>query len=387
MTTCNALSRIRSSNERDEEQARPGGRVRLDRGAELARLADRMPRVPGLDAESSRQVWSRAISEANDGAFVDGAHQGRGFVDLPTAADARAVADQMAEEVGAEALSSSATAATPEEPCSSGADARLADRTLEAQARQAEIEASLPASSRPTHEGPTEQPRPLDFRASPWQDAQPAKPMASDPGPEAAASTGSANAESGPTPGGKYAVNRGDTLSAIAQRTYGDAGAWRAIAQANGIEEPRHIRPGQVLLLPPREQVDELTAAYSRQHPGASSPPSDSATSPRTDPPPDVSRAASTATEGSDEAGRSSDREARAALRRAPLAPPDDSPPPSMARHAPTRIPPDYGTLRSAEGGDSWRPDRDARDPVPPSATRSRRVEPPPSHGRPSKVG
>jgi nucleoid-associated protein YgaU len=45
-------------------------------------------------------------------------------------------------------------------------------------------------------------------------------------------------------------VRRGDTLSGIAQAEYNDASKWRAIARANGIHDPRAIRPGQVLTIP-----------------------------------------------------------------------------------------------------------------------------------------
>lgn len=46
-------------------------------------------------------------------------------------------------------------------------------------------------------------------------------------------------------------VRRGDTLSAIAQQEYGDAGRWRQIAAANGISNPRTLQPGTVLAIPP----------------------------------------------------------------------------------------------------------------------------------------
>jgi hypothetical protein len=46
-------------------------------------------------------------------------------------------------------------------------------------------------------------------------------------------------------------VLRGDTLSGIAATEYADAGKWRAIAVANGIDNPRLLTPGQVLVIPP----------------------------------------------------------------------------------------------------------------------------------------
>lgn len=57
-----------------------------------------------------------------------------------------------------------------------------------------------------------------------------------------------------PTAGGAktYEIQRGDTLSAIAQRHYGDANEWRKIYEANRnvIEDPDKIYPGQKITLP-----------------------------------------------------------------------------------------------------------------------------------------
>jgi nucleoid-associated protein YgaU len=46
-------------------------------------------------------------------------------------------------------------------------------------------------------------------------------------------------------------VQRGDTLSHIAAEEYDDPGAWRAIAEANDIVNPRKLKPGTVLRIPP----------------------------------------------------------------------------------------------------------------------------------------
>jgi hypothetical protein len=57
------------------------------------------------------------------------------------------------------------------------------------------------------------------------------------------------------TPEGKtYTVVRGDSLSKIAKREYGDAGKWRKIFEANKdvIENPDLIEPGQELIIPER---------------------------------------------------------------------------------------------------------------------------------------
>jgi hypothetical protein len=47
-----------------------------------------------------------------------------------------------------------------------------------------------------------------------------------------------------------FVVRRGDTLSGIAAQVYRDPARWREIARANGIVDPRRIRPGDALRLP-----------------------------------------------------------------------------------------------------------------------------------------
>jgi nucleoid-associated protein YgaU len=47
------------------------------------------------------------------------------------------------------------------------------------------------------------------------------------------------------------AVQRGETLSQIAYEEYQDATAWRVIADANGLANPRLLQPGAVLVIPP----------------------------------------------------------------------------------------------------------------------------------------
>jgi nucleoid-associated protein YgaU len=46
-------------------------------------------------------------------------------------------------------------------------------------------------------------------------------------------------------------VGRGDTLQSIAFKEYDDAGEWRRIAEANGIDDPLELAPGKRLLIPP----------------------------------------------------------------------------------------------------------------------------------------
>jgi nucleoid-associated protein YgaU len=49
---------------------------------------------------------------------------------------------------------------------------------------------------------------------------------------------------------GGHVVRDGDTLQAIAFRAYGDPTRWRAIAEANGIDDPLRLRRGTTLALP-----------------------------------------------------------------------------------------------------------------------------------------
>lgn len=48
-----------------------------------------------------------------------------------------------------------------------------------------------------------------------------------------------------------WTVTEGDTLWNIASEEYGDASHWRTIAEANSLENPRSLEPGQRLSLPP----------------------------------------------------------------------------------------------------------------------------------------
>ncbi len=50
-----------------------------------------------------------------------------------------------------------------------------------------------------------------------------------------------------------HVLARGETLDAVAYRHYTRPGAWRAIADENGIEDPRRLQAGQFLVVPPLE--------------------------------------------------------------------------------------------------------------------------------------
>jgi nucleoid-associated protein YgaU len=52
---------------------------------------------------------------------------------------------------------------------------------------------------------------------------------------------------------GTHTVIAGDTLASIAYAEYGDARLWRAVAEANRVDDPMRLRPGASLLIPPPE--------------------------------------------------------------------------------------------------------------------------------------
>lgn len=63
-----------------------------------------------------------------------------------------------------------------------------------------------------------------------------------------------------PTSGGLVALRThtvvdGDSLASIAQRQYGRPNNWRAIAEANGIDDPMRLPPGNRLLVPPTDSA------------------------------------------------------------------------------------------------------------------------------------
>ena len=55
---------------------------------------------------------------------------------------------------------------------------------------------------------------------------------------------------SSPTVEKSYVVRRGDTLSSISAAVYRRPDAWRELARANNISDPRDLRPGRVLTVP-----------------------------------------------------------------------------------------------------------------------------------------
>lgn len=69
-----------------------------------------------------------------------------------------------------------------------------------------------------------------------------------------------------PTSGGLvprriHVMGQGDTLAGLAYREYGTAALWRAIAEANGIDDPFRIPAGRTILLPAAEELITPAAA------------------------------------------------------------------------------------------------------------------------------
>lgn len=63
-----------------------------------------------------------------------------------------------------------------------------------------------------------------------------------------------------PTSGGlatrrTHTVVDGDTLASISYREYKDAGRWRVLAEANGIDDPMRVKVGSVIVVPDRQQA------------------------------------------------------------------------------------------------------------------------------------
>lgn len=69
--------------------------------------------------------------------------------------------------------------------------------------------------------------------------------------------------------GTTYVVQRGDTLSAIAKKFYGDESQWRLIATANRISNPNALVIGMKLSIPPQEGVPAEAPAAPTAPPDA----------------------------------------------------------------------------------------------------------------------
>jgi nucleoid-associated protein YgaU len=66
------------------------------------------------------------------------------------------------------------------------------------------------------------------------------------------------NPSSGGVPGrSRHVLADGENVIGVATEKYGAPSAWRAVAQANGIDDPLRVRPGQVLHLPGPSELTE----------------------------------------------------------------------------------------------------------------------------------
>jgi nucleoid-associated protein YgaU len=70
------------------------------------------------------------------------------------------------------------------------------------------------------------------------------------------------NPTSGGRPGrARHVMIADETLQSVATKTFGTPGAWRAIAEVNGIDDPTSLRPGDVIYLPARDELRPLAEA------------------------------------------------------------------------------------------------------------------------------
>lgn len=76
---------------------------------------------------------------------------------------------------------------------------------------------------------------------------------------EAANTLGPQNPTSGGVVGRRsVTVDAGDTLAAVAYAEYGNPNMWRALAEANNIDDPLRLRPGATLFIPAKADADRL---------------------------------------------------------------------------------------------------------------------------------
>lgn len=69
------------------------------------------------------------------------------------------------------------------------------------------------------------------------------------------------NPTSGGVPGHtRHVVTQGENVVTIANRVYGNPGSWRAVTEANHIDDPLRVRPGRRLALPPADHQQKAGA-------------------------------------------------------------------------------------------------------------------------------
>lgn len=82
--------------------------------------------------------------------------------------------------------------------------------------------------------------------------------------PEVATRSGGSRAGTAVTAAMTYVVGKGDTLSGIARRFYGDASLYWRLAAANNIANPNLIYVGQVLTIPEADKLPAYTGKKPR---------------------------------------------------------------------------------------------------------------------------
>jgi LysM repeat protein len=65
--------------------------------------------------------------------------------------------------------------------------------------------------------------------------------------------------------GEEYVVQKGDTLSNIAERTLGSAGQWKQIADANNLSNPNMISVGQKLNIPQGSNAEPAAKTFEEK--------------------------------------------------------------------------------------------------------------------------
>jgi len=70
------------------------------------------------------------------------------------------------------------------------------------------------------------------------------------------------NPTSGGRPGrNRHVIHSDETLMSIATQAFGNPNAWRVIADINDVDDPASIKPGDVIYLPARAELRELSEA------------------------------------------------------------------------------------------------------------------------------
>ncbi|MFO0838415.1 MAG: LysM peptidoglycan-binding domain-containing protein [Phycisphaerae bacterium] len=121
---------------------------------------------------------------------------------------------------------------------------------------------TTPAASPP---GAITSPAAPPVSVAPRRDDQPMTPARPSP-----PSTGSTTRPAGGD--GKYTIKAGDTYGVIAKAEYGDERLWAAIEVANPGVDPKRLRIGQVINLPPKEKVRASSAGATPTSPAPSKP-------------------------------------------------------------------------------------------------------------------